>query len=97
MRLVNLISKSLARYARLADCQSTAGYQPCLPDRSGLEIARVVRGWCGYPHIPIVALTASAEKAGVAWRAGFSGFVAKPFVPKTFQTMVKRLARYQTH
>jgi CheY-like chemotaxis protein len=60
-----------------------------LPDRSGLEIARVVRGWNGYPHIPIVALTGSAERAGAAWRAGFSGFIAKPFVPKTFQTMVK--------
>jgi CheY-like chemotaxis protein len=60
-----------------------------LPDRSGLEIARVVRGWYDYPHIPIIALTASAERAGAAWRAGFSGFVAKPFVPKTFQTMVK--------
>ena len=60
-----------------------------LPDRSGLEIARVVRGWYDYPHIPIVALTASAERAGAAWRAGFSGFIAKPFVPKTFQTMVK--------
>jgi CheY-like chemotaxis protein len=60
-----------------------------LPDRSGLEIARIVRGWYGYPHIPIVALTGSAERAGAAWRAGFSGFIAKPFVPKTFQTMVK--------
>jgi CheY-like chemotaxis protein len=60
-----------------------------LPDRSGLEIARVVRGWYGYPHIPIVAVTASAERAGAAWKAGFSGFIAKPFVPKTFQTMVK--------
>jgi CheY-like chemotaxis protein len=60
-----------------------------LPDRSGLEIARVVRGWYDYPHIPIIALTASAERSGAAWRAGFSGFIAKPFVPKTFQTMVK--------
>jgi CheY-like chemotaxis protein len=68
-----------------------------LPDRSGLEIARVVRGWYGYPHIPIVALTASAEKAGAAWRAGFSGFIAKPFVPKTFQTMVKSWVSVQTH
>jgi two-component system, cell cycle response regulator DivK len=60
-----------------------------MPDRSGLEIARIVRGWYNYPHIPIVALTGSAEKAGAAWRAGFSGFIPKPFVPKTFQTMVK--------
>ena len=67
-----------------------------LPDRSGLEIAKVVRGWYGYPHIPIVALTASAEKAGAAWRAGFSGFIAKPFVPKTFQTMVKSWVSAQT-
>jgi len=60
-----------------------------LPDRSGLEIARIVRGWCDYPHIPIVALTGSVERAGAAWRAGFSGFIPKPFVPKTFQAMVK--------
>jgi CheY-like chemotaxis protein len=68
-----------------------------LPDRSGLELARVVRGWCDYPHIPIVALTASAERAGAAWRAGFSGFIAKPFVPKTFQTMVKSWVSALTH
>jgi CheY-like chemotaxis protein len=68
-----------------------------LPDRSGLEIARVVRGWYGYPHIPIVALTASVERAGAAWRAGFSGFIPKPFVPKTFQTMVKSWVAAQTH
>ena len=60
-----------------------------LPDRSGLEIARIVRGWYNYPVIPIIAVTASAERAGAAWRAGFSGFIAKPLVPKTFQTMVK--------
>ncbi len=60
-----------------------------LPDRSGLEIARTVRSWCDYPHIPIVALTASAERAGAAWKAGFSGFIPKPFVAKTFQIMVK--------
>jgi CheY-like chemotaxis protein len=68
-----------------------------LPDRNGLEIARVVRGWCDYPHIPIVALTSSAERAGAAWRAGFSGFIAKPFVPKTFQTMVKSWVSALTH
>jgi CheY-like chemotaxis protein len=68
-----------------------------LPDRCGLEIARVVRGWCDYPHIPIVALTASAERAGAAWRAGFSGFIAKPFAPKTFQTMVKSWVAALTH
>jgi len=68
-----------------------------LPDRSGLEIARVVRGWYDYPHIPIVALTGSAERAGAAWRAGFSGFIAKPFVPKTFQTMVKSWVSALTH
>ena len=60
-----------------------------LPDRSGLEIARVVRGWCEYPRIPIIAVTASPDRAGAAWRAGFSGLIAKPFVPMTFQTMVK--------
>jgi CheY-like chemotaxis protein len=68
-----------------------------LPDRSGLEIARVVRGWYDYPHIPIVALTASAERAGAAWRAGFSGFIAKPFAAKTFQTMVKSWVSALTH
>jgi CheY-like chemotaxis protein len=60
-----------------------------LPDRSGLEIARVVRGWYEYPRIPIIAVTASADRAGAAWRAGFSGFIAKPFVPTAFQAMVK--------
>jgi CheY-like chemotaxis protein len=68
-----------------------------LPDRSGMEIARIVRGWSDYPHIPIVALTGSAERAGAAWRAGFSGFVAKPIVPKTFQTMVKSWVSALTH
>jgi CheY-like chemotaxis protein len=60
-----------------------------LPDRTGLEIPGVVRGWYDYPRIPIVALTASVERAGAAWQAGFTGFVAKPIVPKTFQSMVK--------
>jgi len=60
-----------------------------LPDRSGLEIAKLVRGWSDYRKIPVVALTASAERAGAAWQAGFSGFIPKPFVSKTFLTMVK--------
>ena len=68
-----------------------------MPDRSGLEIARLVHGWSDYPHIPIVALTGSAEKAGAAWRAGFSGFIPKPFVAKTFQTMVKSWVSPLTH
>jgi len=68
-----------------------------MPDRSGLEVARMVRGWYDYPHMPIVALTGSAEKAGAAWRAGFSGFIPKPFVGKTFQIMVKSWISAMTH
>jgi len=68
-----------------------------MPDRSGLEVARMVRGWYDYPHMPIVALTGSAEKAGAAWRAGFSGFIPKPFVGKTFQTMVKSWISAMAH
>jgi CheY-like chemotaxis protein len=68
-----------------------------MPDRSGLEVARMVRGWYDYPHMPIVALTGSAEKAGAAWRAGFSGFIPKPFVGKTFQIMVKSWISAMVH
>jgi CheY-like chemotaxis protein len=60
-----------------------------LPDGSGLEIARVVRGWNYGPRIPVVALTVSSQKAGVAWRAGFSAFISKPFDGLTFQSMVR--------
>jgi CheY-like chemotaxis protein len=60
-----------------------------LPDGSGMELARIVRGWNYVPRIPVVALTASPEKAGVAWRAGFSGFIPKPFDSMTFRNMVR--------
>ena len=62
-----------------------------LPDGNGLEIARIVRGWNHFPRIPIVALTASSEKAGLAWQAGFSGFIPKPFVAMSFRSMVTSL------
>jgi CheY-like chemotaxis protein len=62
-----------------------------LPDGSGLEIARIVRGWRYFPRIPIVALTASSGKAGDAWEAGFCGFIPKPFAAKPFRDMVTSL------
>ena len=59
-----------------------------LPDGSGLEVARAVRGWQNFPRIPVIALTVSSEKAGIAWQAGFSGFIPKPFAADTFRSMV---------
>jgi DNA-binding response OmpR family regulator len=59
-----------------------------LPDGDGLDIARRVREWQDFPHIPIVALTSSPEKAGAAWKAGMDGIIAKPFEIKSFRKMV---------
>jgi CheY-like chemotaxis protein len=59
-----------------------------LPDGDGLDIARRVREWQDFPHIPIVALTSSSEKAGAAWKAGMDGIIAKPFEIKSFRKMV---------
>jgi CheY-like chemotaxis protein len=59
-----------------------------LPDGNGFDLARKASEWRDFPRIPLVAVTASAEKAGEAWKTGFTGFIPKPFEPDTFRTLV---------
>ncbi|WKB51679.1 response regulator [Eleftheria terrae] len=55
-----------------------------MPQMSGLEVARLIRereGQLGLPHLPLVALTASAmpDETALCTQAGMDEVLVKPF------------------
>ncbi len=54
-----------------------------MPNCSGLDLLKRVRGDSRFKHLPFVLVTAEAEKTQVveAVKAGVSNYVVKPFTP----------------
>ncbi|WDE00297.1 response regulator [Thalassomonas actiniarum] len=54
-----------------------------MPNRSGYELARVLRGDASTLHIPIIALTSSNDDNSrlLAWRCDVDEYICKPFKP----------------
>ncbi len=63
-----------------------------LPDISGTEAARVLRGSERTAGIPVVALSAMALEGTGGWleEAGFAGWLEKPIRVRTFPDQVRR-------
>ena len=61
-----------------------------MPDMSGFEVARRIRGDAATSGIPMVAVTGLTSDAdhGQMAEAGFNGYIAKPFDIKTFAAKV---------
>jgi DNA-binding response OmpR family regulator len=64
-----------------------------LPDISGLEVCRELRGQERFSHTPIVMLTAAtqADDAERGLAAGATHYLTKPFSPIQLLTLVERL------
>jgi CheY-like chemotaxis protein len=68
----------------------------CLPDISGVEVARLLRQLPDYKSIPILAFTAHALPSEIAEfkLAGMDDILLKPLEPSKFETL---LARYRLY
>src|SRR5436305_14573025 len=66
-----------------------------LPEMSGLEVCRVLKGDRATRHIPIVMLTARAEEVDriVGLEFGADDYVTKPFSPRELLLRIKAILR----
>lgn len=64
-----------------------------LPKRSGFEVCRRIRSEKTLPHLAILALTAGAEEAEIAFDLGADDHVTKPFTELELVLRIKRLLR----
>ena len=66
-----------------------------LPDMSGMEVARGLRGGAATGRIPIVALSASPNSGGKdqLLAAGFDGYLQKPIDVRAFPEQVRRFCK----
>lgn len=66
-----------------------------MPEVSGFELLKRVRGSELHNHIPFLMLTATTEKQSVvgAIEAGANDYLAKPFKPKDLEYRVAKLLR----
>jgi len=70
-----------------------------MPNMTGIELLRAVRADAALKHLPVLMVTAEAQKENIveAAQAGASGYIVKPFTAATldeklnkiFQTMQK--------
>ncbi|MBL6996707.1 chemotaxis response regulator CheY [Desulfobacula sp.] len=64
-----------------------------MPNMSGLELLKAVRGDESFKQIPFVMVTAEGQKDNVmeAAKAGVSNYVVKPFTPEIFEEKLKKV------
>jgi two-component system phosphate regulon response regulator PhoB len=73
----------------------TCGLDLMLPDLSGEEVCRRVRGDPGLTGLPVIMLTAKSEEVDrvVGFELGADDYVTKPFSPRELVLRVKALLR----
>ena len=66
-----------------------------MPQLSGLELLKLVRGSEKHSHIPFLMLTATSDKDGVVSvvEAGVSDYLTKPFQPQDLEYRIIKLLR----
>ena len=66
-----------------------------MPEVSGLELLKLIRGSKRHKHIPFLMLTATTEKQNVlgAIKIGADDYLAKPFQPKNLEYRIVKLLR----
>ena len=64
-----------------------------MPNMTGLELLKAVRGDESLKQIPFVMVTAEGQKDNVmeAAKAGVSNYVVKPFTPDTLEEKLKKV------
>ncbi len=64
-----------------------------MPNMSGLDLLKAVRGDEDLKGIPFIMVTAEGQKESVleAVKAGVSNYIIKPFTPETFGEKLKKV------
>ena len=64
-----------------------------MPNLTGLELLKAVRGDEGLKLIPFVMIIAEGQKDNVmeVAKAGVSNYIIKPFTPETFEEKLKKV------
>jgi two-component system chemotaxis response regulator CheY len=64
-----------------------------MPNMSGLDLLRAVRGDTDLKTIPFIMVTAEGQKENVieAVKAGVSNYIVKPFTPETFGEKLQKV------
>jgi two-component system, chemotaxis family, chemotaxis protein CheY len=66
-----------------------------MPEMTGLELLKALRGMDQYKRIPFLMVTAEGKPENVleAAKAGATGFIIKPFAPDVLQRKIRELFR----
>jgi two-component system phosphate regulon response regulator PhoB len=66
-----------------------------LPDMSGTDVCRTMRGQAAFAEVPVIMLTARAEEVDrvVGFELGADDYVTKPFSPRELVLRVKAVLR----
>ena len=64
-----------------------------MPNMTGLELLKQIRGDAKLKHLPVLMVTAEAKKENIieAAQAGASGYVVKPFTAATLDEKLKKV------
>lgn len=64
-----------------------------MPNMTGIELLRAIRGDAALRHIPVLMVTAEAKKENIiaAAQAGASGYVVKPFTAATLDEKLTKI------
>ncbi|MDD5206883.1 MAG: chemotaxis response regulator CheY [Desulfobacterales bacterium] len=64
-----------------------------MPNMSGLDLLKAVRGDASLKAIPFIMVTAEGQKENVieAVKAGVSNYIVKPFTPETFGEKLQKV------
>ena len=64
-----------------------------MPNMTGIELLRALRGDPALEHLPVLMVTAEAKKENIiaAAQAGASGYVVKPFTAETLNEKLNKI------
>lgn len=64
-----------------------------MPNMTGIELLRSIRGDAKLKHLPVLMVTAEAKRENIieAAQAGASGYVVKPFTAATLDEKLKKI------
>lgn len=64
-----------------------------MPNMTGIDLLRNIRGDAALKHLPVLMVTAEAKRENIieAAQAGASGYVVKPFTAATLDEKLKKI------
>ena len=64
-----------------------------MPKMTGIDLLKKIRAASNFKNIPVLIITAEAEKENVvqAAQAGVNDYIVKPFTPEVLQTKIEKI------